>query len=636
MYRFVSTLPRGIKQIIMLLVDVLLVPLALLAAFSLQQSGAGGVDGLFDKLANNWLVLPLLMVLCALVAQVMGIARIQLKSYEQRAIGLTAVHAVSLGLVTAVMDDLAGFATPFATFVNFSLIFFLMAVGTRLLMLQLLYRVYRLGRVRVRVLIYGAGEAGRKLAAALHNDIDVEAVAFVDDDKSKQSTMLQGLTIYSPLTLETLVRERQVSRVLLAMSTLSSVRTAQISRRLEGMGVDVHALPSFAQMTGEAPLVQQLRRVAPDTFLGRAPLDAELPGGSEQYAGRNVMISGAGGSIGSELCRQILACRPARMVLLEMNELGLYTVDMELRARAQKMGVALIPVLGTVTDADVMRKVMTTHAVQIVLHAAAYKHVPLVEQNAAMGMFNNALGTVALAQASIDCGVDRFILISTDKAVRPSNMMGASKRLAEIVLQDLASRAPDGGTIFAMVRFGNVMGSSGSVIPLFQDQIAKGGPITLTHRNVTRYFMTIAEAARLVLVAGSFAEGGDVFVLDMGEPVLIYDLARQMITAAGHSVRDADNPDGDIEITLTGLRPGEKIHEELLIGDTKTTTAHPKIMRAREAFPSQIEVAAALKGLRRAVTSGDDADLRGVVARFVEGGEVLLTPARHDDAKPQF
>lgn len=630
MYHFVSTVPRGIKQLTMLAVDVMLVPIALLAAFVLQHSGAGTTGNLFDELANSWVVLPLLMVLCALLAQVMGIPRIQLKSYESRAIGLTAVHATTLGLATAVMDDLAGFATPLATFINFALIFFLMAVSARLVLFQLLNMIYQSGRERVRVVIYGAGETGRKLAAALRNDTDVEPIAFVDDDKNKHSTMSQGLTVYSPLMLETLVRQRQVTRVLLAMPQLSSPKSAQISRRLEAMGVDVHSLPSFAQLTGQAPLVQQLRRVAPNTFLGRAPLDAEMPGGSEQYAGRNVMISGAGGSIGSELCRQILACRPACLVLLEMSELGLYTIDMELRARAKKMGVTLVPVLGTVTDGSVMRRVLTDHKVQIVLHAAAYKHVPLVEQNGAIGMQNNVLGTVALAQASIDCGVDRFILISTDKAVRPSNMMGASKRLAEIVLQDLASRAPIGGTIFSMVRFGNVMGSSGSVIPLFQDQIAKGGPITLTHRNVTRYFMTIAEAARLVLVAGSFAEGGDVFVLDMGEPVLIYDLARQMIAAAGYTVKDDDTPDGDIEIVLTGLRRGEKIHEELLIGNTKTTTAHPKIMRAREEFPSQIEVAAALKGLRRAIASGDDVDLRHVVARFVEGGDVLLRSVRDD------
>lgn len=636
MYKFISTLPRGIKQMIMLAVDAFLVPLALLAGFALQ--GAGGVDGvsLMYASARNWLVLPLLMVLCVLLSQVVGIPRIQLKSYETHAIGLTGLHAVGLGAAIAIMDDLAGFATPLATFINFALIFFLMAVAVRLLMYQMLVMIYRQGRERVRVLIYGAGDTGQKLAAALRNDISLETVAFVDDDINKQSTMLQGIMVYSPLTLETLIRQRKIDRVLFAMPYLSAARSAQISRRLEDMDVDVHALPSFASLVGQVPLAAQLRRVSPNTFLGRAPLDAELPGGSEQYAGRNVLISGAGGSIGAELCRQVLACRPARLVLFELNELGLYTIDMELRALAQKTGIPLIPVLGTVTDGGALRKVMITHEVQIVLHAAAYKHVTLVEQNASVGMLNNVLGTVAIAQASLACGVDRFILISTDKAVRPTNMMGASKRLAEIVLQDLASRAPAGGTIFSMVRFGNVVGSSGSVIPLFQDQIAKGGPVTLTHRNVTRYFMTIAEAARLVLVAGSFAEGGDVFVLDMGEPVLIYDLACQMIAAAGHSVRDAENPDGDVEIIQTGLRPGEKIHEELLIGDTKTTTAHPKIMRAREKFPSQIEVAAALKGLRRVVADGNDAELRQIVSRFVEGGEVLLRPVIHDDdALPQ-
>lgn len=624
MYKFVSTLPRGLKQFIMLAVDILLVPLAFLVVVALQSS-SGGVDlDLADAWGRYWPMITLLMVTCALLAHVMNIPRIQLKSYESHAVGLTALHALALGVTGAVIDNLLGGGTTVATFINFAVIFFLVAVAARLILLQLLNQIYRLGTKRVRVLIYGAGGTGRKLAAALNSDISIEAVAFVDDDKSKQLTMSQGLRIYSPLTLDTLVRQRNITRILLAMPHLSPSRSAQILRGLDSLDVDVHALPSFSQMTGQTSLQDQLRRVAPDAFLGRAPLDSELPGRSDQYAGRSVFISGAGGSIGSELCRQILACRPSCLVLFEMNELGLYTINLELQQRADELGIPLIPVLGTVTDGEAVRRTMTQYNVEIVLHAAAYKHVPLVEQNASVGAFNNVIGTEALAQAAIACNVDRFILISTDKAVRPTNMMGASKRVAEMVLQDLANRAPEGGTIFSIVRFGNVMGSSGSVIPLFQKQIAKGGPVTLTHRHVTRYFMTIAEAARLVLVAGSFAEGGDVFVLDMGEPISIYDLACQMIVAAGCSVRDDANPDGDISIVETGLRPGEKIHEELLIGETQTTTAHPKIMRAREAFPSQIEVAAVLKSVRRTAVDGDDAKLRRAVARLVEGNATLV------------
>ncbi len=626
MYRLISTLPRGIKRVIMLGVDAMLVPLALLAVTLLQAGDSAG-GRLWDDLAQNWMAVPLMMGLCLLLSQVMGIPSIQLKSYESRAIGLTGAHAFLLGLAAAIMDDLAGLATPLATFINFALIFFLMAVATRIVMLQVLVFIYRIGRDRLRVLVYGAGEMGLKLVAALHRDIGIEPIAFVDDDRAKQSTIMQGLTVYSPLTLETLVRERKIDRVLLALPNLSPSRLAQLSRRLSDIGVDFRSLPSFAEMTGQADLSQQLRRVPDDSYLGRAPVDADLPSGTRGYTDRHVMISGAGGSIGAELCRQVLSCKPTRLVLLDMSEPSLYAIEMALRPLAKQAGVTLVPVLGSVTDGDLMRRTMTENGVEIVLHAAAYKHVPLVEQNAAQGMANNALGTLTLARVAAEVGIDRFILISTDKAVRPKNMMGASKRLAEIILQDMASRMPDGGTVFSMVRFGNVMGSSGSVMPLFESQIARGGPITLTHPNVTRYFMTISEAARLVLVAGSFAEGGDVFVLDMGEPVLIYDLARQMIAAAGYSVRDADHPDGDIEIKVTGLRRGEKVHEELLIGTTKFPTQHPKVMRAREAFPSQIEVAAALKAIRKSVADGDEIALRSAAARYVEDGAVLLEGA---------
>jgi FlaA1/EpsC-like NDP-sugar epimerase len=301
-----------------------------------------------------------------------------------------------------------------------------------------------------------------------------------------------------------------------------------------------------------------------------------------------------------------------------MSELALYTIDMELRALLRLQNIEIIPVLGSITDGALLDRLMAAHKVQVVLHAAAYKHVPLVEKNPIVGMSNNVLGTQALAQAAANAGVERFILISSDKAVRPKNMMGASKRMAELVVQDLANRTT--GTVFTMVRFGNVMGSSGSVIPLFQDQIAKGGPVTLTHRDVTRFFMTIPEAAKLVLVAGSFASGGDVFVLDMGDAIQIYDLARQMITAAGYTVRDDIHPDGDIEIKITGLRPGEKIHEELLIGEGQLTTPHPNILQASEASMSEIEVAAALKALRCAIETANEVALRAVVARWVEGG----------------
>ena len=596
--------------------DIFLVPVALIVAFALQMNGYPQLDsGTLD-----WLALPLLMLMAGLLSMAMGIHRIQLKSYESKAIGQTAIHALIMGTATATLDDLANFGTPLATFINFAIVYFLMTVGLRMVMLQVLLAVYRRGKTQYRVLIYGAGRTGRQLAAALRTDDTIMPVAFVDDNKALQSTIVHGLIVYSPIAIQTLVRERNVDRVLLAMPSVPRPRLAEISGRIEDLGVEVQALPSFAQLTGNQPLIQQLRPVVPSRFLGRAPLDGELSGGAETYVDRSILISGAGGTIGSELCRQLMGMLPKRLILLEISELALYNLDLELKVLAQKAGVELVPVLGSVTDAGLLRRIMSRYGVQVVLHAAAYKHVPLVESNPAAGLTNNVLGTQIIAQVSGDMGVRRFILISSDKAVRPKNVMGASKRMAEIVVQDLASRSNSAGgaTIYSMVRFGNVIGSSGSVIPLFNDQIARGGPVTLTHRDVTRYFMTIPEAARLVLVAGGFATGGDVFVLDMGDPIPIMDLARQMIAAAGYKVRDDMTPDGDIDIVLTGLRPGEKLHEELLIGEGQITTPHPKILQAREAHLSQIEVAAALKALRAAVIDADETVLRGVIARWVE------------------
>jgi FlaA1/EpsC-like NDP-sugar epimerase len=398
------------------------------------------------------------------------------------------------------------------------------------------------------------------------------------------------------------------------MPSLSTPALARIAHGLRHCGAEVHALPSFAQMVGLSGLPDRPAPVPIDTLLGRSRLEADLPAVTHAYSGRRIMVTGAGGSIGSELCRQVLACDPGCLVLVEQSELALYTIEKELREIGAKPRI--VPVLGSVLDGPAMRATMRAHGIDVVLHAAAYKHLPLVEANPIPGLENNVLGTKVLAEAARDARVDRFILVSSDKAVRPTNVMGASKRLAELVVQDLATRAT--GTRFSMVRFGNVLGSSGSVIPLFEEQIARGGPVTLTHRDVTRYFMTMSEAARLVLLAGSFARGGDVFVLDMGKAVPIRRLARQMIEGAGHTVRDEDNPDGDIEIRVTGLRPGEKLHEELLISSDMLTTPHAKILRAQESYLSEFETATAMRALREAIDARDEIAARAVIARWVE------------------
>ena len=616
MLSFIIRLPRRAKQAVILATDIALVPVALASALALQPDARDGLAAL----ARNWESIPLLMMIAGLLAIVMGIHRVQLKAYETRAISMTGIHALLVGLSTAILDALANYGTPLATFINFALVYFLLTVTIRVVGLHALTSIYLRGRDRVRVLIYGAGRTGQQLAAALRTDDVILPVAFVDDNNSLTGSIVQGLRVYSPVSIADLVADKKVDRVLLAMPQVPQPKLSQISGRLADMGLVVQALPSFAQLAGNgAALVAQLSPVVPTRFLGRAPLDAELPGGSETYVGRSILVSGAGGSIGSELCRLLLTCAPRRIVLMEISELALYQIDMELSALAARTGVEIVPVLGSVSDGPLVRHVLQDNAVEIVLHAAAYKHVSIVEKNPLAGFANNVLGTHTLALAAAECGVRRFVLISSDKAVRPSNMMGASKRMAELVIQDLASRSSKthGKTIFAMVRFGNVMGSSGSVVPLFQEQIAKGGPVTLTDRNVARFFMTIPEAARLVLVSGTFATGGEVFVLDMGAPVPIYDLARQMIEASGYRIRDDANPDGDIEIVLTGLRKGEKLIEELLIGEGQTTTPHPKILQAREEFLSEIEVAAALRALRTALADADVEALNTVVDRWV-------------------
>ena len=352
-------------------------------------------------------------------------------------------------------------------------------------------------------------------------------------------------------------------------------------------------------------------------LLGRdpvAPIDRLM---QRNITGKVVMVSGAGGSIGSELCRQVLACRPKKIVLYELSELALYTVHQELEQLCEGTRIRIVPVLGSVTDPRQVRKVLSDHAVQVVLHAAAYKHVPLVESNPLPGLANNVFGTQTLAREASETGVERFILVSSDKAVRPTNVMGASKRLAELVVQDLATRHPN--TVFTMVRFGNVLGSSGSVVPLFQDQISRGGPVTVTDARVKRFFMTIREAVQLVLKAGAEAKGGEVFVLDMGKPVPIMQLARQVIESAGYQVRDEAHPEGDIEIEIIGLRPGEKIEEELTLSGDLIGTRYQKIFCAREEYLSEIEVAAVLRGLRHALAASDEDAARLVITRWVEG-----------------
>ncbi|MDH4189222.1 MAG: polysaccharide biosynthesis protein [Betaproteobacteria bacterium] len=471
---------------------------------------------------------------------------------------------------------------------------------------------------RVPVAIYGAGEAGVQLADALVRSKEFRPVAFIDDLAGTQGQSLRGLTVYKPDALKWLIDAERVKDVLVAIPSLSRARQLDVMNLLSRHPVRVRAVPALEDIASGRRRVDELRRIEITDILGRdvvAPMPDLI---RRSVEGKSVLVTGAGGSIGSELCRQILRYRPSRLVLVESSELSLYNITQETqKERAPYTDTQAVPILANVCDRAHMARVMQAWKVDVVFHAAAYKHVPIVEMNASEGVRNNVFGTLHCALAAADAGVGTFILVSTDKAVRPTNVMGASKRFAEMILQGLAERG--GKTRYSMVRFGNVLDSSGSVVPLFKEQIARGGPITVTHPEATRYFMTIPEAASLVIQTGALGQGGDVFVLDMGEPVKIDHLARRMVHLAGIEVREAGQPQGDIEIHYVGLRPGEKLYEELLIGDNVVATEHPMIMRAmEEKLPWEI-LQRLLTQAELACAQNDVGEVRNVLRKAVSG-----------------
>ena len=609
-YEMVTSLTRAQKRFIFLMIDGLMVPMALLLSVLLNAS-----------VSLNWGVALSLAPLAAILISIafvsshfLGLTRIKLNAYEFQGILRTTIFSGILGVSGLALNYAFGNPITPETFFIFTMALVIMGVSTRMFLRQTLIQIYRSGADRMRVLVYGAGQTGQQLAAALRTDDAVQPVAFVDDNPTLQSLVVSGLPVYAPSKIKELIEKERIDRVVLAMPSSSQTVQARIAHKLRQLGAEVHSLPSFATLVAEGELSRRMTPVSLTDLLGRSRLERELPTVSDTYSGRRILITGAGGSIGSELCRQLISCKPDAIVLFDHSELALYTILKEMRELSSD--IRIVPVLGTVCDRTLVDQVLIDNQIDVVLHAAAYKHLPLVETNEIAGLQNNVFGTKTMADASRAAGVERFILVSSDKAVRPTNVMGASKRLAELVVQDLSTRSEH--TLFSMVRFGNVLGSSGSVIPLFEEQIARGGPVTLTHGEVTRYFMTISEAARLVLLAGSFARGGDLFVLDMGDPVPIRKLARQMIEGAGLTVMDETNPDGDIEIVEIGLRPGEKLHEELLISPDMLTTPHQKIMRAQEGYLSEIEMANALKDLRTAITARDPETARAIISRWVE------------------
>ena len=472
-----------------------------------------------------------------------------------------------------------------------------------------------------RLLIYGAGAAGVQTAAAIANAHQFVLVGFVDDDAAKSGRSINGVTVHRPDRIADLVERRGVTDILLALPSASRGRRNEIIASLRSLPVHIRSLPGMSDLASGRVTVRDFNELDIEDLLGRDAVAADPTVLARNIAGHVILVTGAGGSIGSELCRQILRERPRQLILLDHNEFGLYSIHQELLALCAVMHppVAIVPLLGSVSNMRRLQEVCVSYRPHCVYHAAAYKHVPMVESNPSEGMANNVFGTLNVARAALAAGVANFVLVSTDKAVRPTNIMGASKRMAELVLQALAAESGNARTRFCMVRFGNVLGSSGSVVPLFRAQLASGGPLTVTHPEVTRYFMTIPEAAQLVLHAGAMAVGGEVFVLDMGEPVKIMDLAHRMIQLSGLKVKDDASPEGDIAIAITGLRPGEKLFEELLIGDNPSTTAHTRIMKAHEEFFPWPELDAQLHVLRDAVDASDVVAIKSVLQTCVHG-----------------
>lgn len=624
-------LPRSAKRLIVMLVDGALALVAVWLAFYLRL----GEWNYFSS--NQWLSVGLALSAIP-IFWIFGLYRALFRHIGLEALVGIARACFVYGLLYAAIFLLLGVAgVPRTVGLIQPLLYFCLLAASRLALRSMLGRIGVHGG-RPRVLIYGAGASGRQLASAIAGSREMELLGFVDDDPRLHRSLINGVHIHAATRLPALVTRHDISDILLAMPSATGTRRGEILERLRPLGVNVRTVPGLMDLASGRVEVSAIRSLEIEDLLGRDPVQPDALLFARNILGKVVLVTGAGGSIGSELCRQIMAARPAALLLVEQSEFALYAIDSELRKGIGGDAPRIVPLLASVRDRQRIADILAAFRPDTIYHAAAYKHVPMVETNVAEGVWNNAFGTYWTALAARQAGVKDFVLISTDKAVRPTNVMGTTKRIAELALQALAEAA--GKTRFSMVRFGNVLGSSGSVVPLFRAQIARGGPVTVTHPDVTRYFMTIPEAAQLVIQAGAMAEGGDVFILDMGEPVRIVDLARKMIELSGAVVRDAEHPDGEIAITTVGLRPGEKLYEELLIGSDPTPTGHPRIMKSREAFMPLERLEALFDRMGPALSRNDVATvhalLREAVPEFTSADGVvdLVAMARAGASSP--
>lgn len=604
--QFLFSLSRARKRIVSVFIDSVFVVLAFWLAMLARIDNVDIVSDL-----RYWGVVAIVCPISILVFVKLGLYRAIL-----RYMGVQALTAILIGvLASTVLLVIASYfvqigipRTVPVIYVAFALI---LIGGARAIVRSVIGSGMK--KEGESVVIYGAGVSGRQLVTSLAQSHEYRPFAFVDDDYSLHGTVIQGVHVHSPSIIKKLIETKDITKVLLALPTAPHSRRKQILAMLEPLSVQVLTLPSTADLVSGDKTYSDIKEVEVEDLLGRDAVAPDDDLMSANIKSKVVMVTGAGGSIGSELCRQIIKQAPKKLVLFELSEFGLYSIDKELAEITKALGIELeiLPMLGSVQRENRVQAVMESFGVQTVYHAAAYKHVPLVENNVVEGVRNNVFGTMYTARAAIAAKVETFVLISTDKAVRPTNVMGTTKRMAELSLQALAKETHS--TRFCMVRFGNVLGSSGSVVPLFRKQIASGGPVTVTHPEITRFFMTIPEASQLVIQAGAMGKGGDVFVLDMGSPVKITELATKMIHLSGFELRDEENPDGDIEINFSGLRPGEKLYEELLIGDNVTGTDHERIMTAHEAMIPWNQFETILDGLDSACHVFDHKKIREIL-----------------------
>jgi len=639
---FLLGLPRRQKRLIQVLTDTLLVWLALWMAFVVRL----GLDEFINPLIYHiWLFICAPIIAIPLFIR-FGMYRAVMRYFGNDAliaiIKAVSLSSLTLGIVVYWYSNHEN-VVPRSIIFNYWWLSLMMVGGLRLAMRQYFLGDWFSAAQHVpftsrdngltRVAVYGAGAAGNQLVAALRMGRVMRPVAFIDDDSTIADRVISGLHVYKPKHIQQMIDVTGAQEILLAIPSSNRVRRREILGFLEGFPLHVRSVPGFMDLASGRVKVDDIQEVDVADLLGRDSVPAQSGLLEQCIKNQTVLVTGAGGSIGSELCRQIVALRPTTLLLFEHSEFNLYSIlsELEQRIARESLPIKLLPILGSVRSQEKLLDVMKSWRVDTVYHTAAYKHVPMVEHNIAEGVLNNVIGTLYTAQAAVQAGVANFVLISTDKAVRPTNVMGSTKRLAELVLQalsqevapvmfgDVANVSQVNKTRFTMVRFGNVLGSSGSVIPLFHKQIKSGGPLTVTHPKITRYFMTIPEAAQLVIQAGSMGQGGDVFVLDMGEPVRIVELAEKMIHLSGFSVRSEKNHQGDISIEFTGLRPGEKLYEELLIGDNVVATQHPMIMSANEDYIPWETLKTKLTELLNAVRDDDYSRVRQILRETVSG-----------------